>query len=300
MGRRSRRTGKPSTRGCGPMAKAPSLREDRTKGTQRTRKLYTGEHLWSWRNGKERFVIARRLTEGAEPYTMKVVRAPGSQRVLPLSSPLRTGHEGLPASGSSPWPLSPVHLVTWPMTPGVDETCMLHVVCSTLTWRDTMVRFSVFSRYTWDATQRALVSLFLGHSQPLLRVGFPSHLVLLALHPVWAQSWVIGRVLPCDFGEAGDRGCVGFDQRRLAFPECPLAVVPTRARLHPLTAFVRLSAFRPYPAHLPWGLSTLLKDVLGRAVSGGMRPTAPNGVAFLHDPPCRGWLLCVQGGSHGS
>jgi len=75
MGRSSRRTGKPSTRGCGPMAKAPSLREDRTKGTQRTRKLYTGEHLWSWRNGNERFVIARRLTEGAEPYTMKVVRA---------------------------------------------------------------------------------------------------------------------------------------------------------------------------------------------------------------------------------
>ena len=56
------------------MAKAPSLREDRNKGTQRTRKLSTGNALWSWRNGKERFVRARRGTAGAKPYTMKVVR----------------------------------------------------------------------------------------------------------------------------------------------------------------------------------------------------------------------------------
>ena len=56
------------------MAKAPSLRKDWTKGTQRTRKLSTGKALWSWRNGKERFVRARRGTAGAKPYTMKVVR----------------------------------------------------------------------------------------------------------------------------------------------------------------------------------------------------------------------------------
>ena len=56
------------------MAKAPSLREDRNKGTQRTRKLSTGNALGSWRNGKERFVRARRGTAGAKPYTMKVVR----------------------------------------------------------------------------------------------------------------------------------------------------------------------------------------------------------------------------------
>ena len=37
-------------------AKAPSLRKDRSKGTQRTRKLYTGGYPWSWRNVKERFV----------------------------------------------------------------------------------------------------------------------------------------------------------------------------------------------------------------------------------------------------
>jgi hypothetical protein len=74
MGRSSRRTGKPCTRGICPMAKAPSLRKDRTKGTQRTRKLSTGKALWSWRNGKGRFVRARRGTAGAKPYTMKVVR----------------------------------------------------------------------------------------------------------------------------------------------------------------------------------------------------------------------------------
>ena len=51
-----------------------SLRKDQTKGTQRTRELSTGNALWSWRNGKERFVRARRGTAGAKPYTMKVVR----------------------------------------------------------------------------------------------------------------------------------------------------------------------------------------------------------------------------------
>src|SRR5215472_3063381 len=56
------------------MAKAPSLRKDWTRGTQRTRKLSTGKALWSWRNGKERFVRTRRGTAGAKPYTMKVVR----------------------------------------------------------------------------------------------------------------------------------------------------------------------------------------------------------------------------------
>src|SRR6516162_5250314 len=74
MGHSSQRVGKPRTPGCGLKAKAPSLRKDWTKGTQRTRKLSTGNVLWSWRNGKERFVRARRGTAGAKPYTMKVVR----------------------------------------------------------------------------------------------------------------------------------------------------------------------------------------------------------------------------------
>src|SRR5215831_11129241 len=56
------------------MAKAPSLRKAWTRGPQRTRKLSTGKALWSWRNGKERFVRTRRETAGAKPYTMKVVR----------------------------------------------------------------------------------------------------------------------------------------------------------------------------------------------------------------------------------
>jgi hypothetical protein len=56
MGHNSPSVGKPRTPGRGLTAKAPSLWEDRTKGTQRTRKLSTGERLGSWRNGKERFV----------------------------------------------------------------------------------------------------------------------------------------------------------------------------------------------------------------------------------------------------
>ena len=41
MGHSSLRTGKPCTRGCVPMAKAPSLWKDWSKGIQRTRKLST-------------------------------------------------------------------------------------------------------------------------------------------------------------------------------------------------------------------------------------------------------------------
>jgi hypothetical protein len=76
MGRSSRRTGKPSTRGWAPKAKAPSLGEEGNKGTQCTRKLYTGGYLWNWRNGNRRFMVTPwRMITGAEPYTMKVVRA---------------------------------------------------------------------------------------------------------------------------------------------------------------------------------------------------------------------------------
>jgi len=38
------------------MAKAPSLWKEGTKGTQRTRKLSTGNALWSWGNGNRRFM----------------------------------------------------------------------------------------------------------------------------------------------------------------------------------------------------------------------------------------------------
>src|SRR6266446_10152263 len=102
--------------------------------------------------------------------------------------------------------------MTLPMAPRVYETFIVDVVCSTLTCRDNMIRFYAFSHYEWDFTQSASISLFLVQRQPLFLVGFPSHLLLLALRPVLAQSWVIGRILPCDFCEACDRGCVGLHQ----------------------------------------------------------------------------------------
>jgi len=54
------------------MAKAPSLWKDGNKGTQRTRKLATGERLWSWRNGHRRFMVSPwRLTTGVKPDALK-------------------------------------------------------------------------------------------------------------------------------------------------------------------------------------------------------------------------------------
>jgi hypothetical protein len=38
------------------MAKASSLWKDGNTGPQRTRKLSTGNALWSWRNGNRRFM----------------------------------------------------------------------------------------------------------------------------------------------------------------------------------------------------------------------------------------------------
>jgi hypothetical protein len=73
-GPRSRSPGKLGTAGGGLTAQAPSLRKDRTQGTQRTRKLSTGHALWSWREGKDRCVGVRRRTAGAKPYPMQVVR----------------------------------------------------------------------------------------------------------------------------------------------------------------------------------------------------------------------------------
>ena len=119
--------------------------------------------------------------------------------MLPPSSPLRTGHESFPSSGSSPLPLSPVLLVVLPMAPGVYKAFVIDIVCSTLACRDNMIRFYAFSHYEWDVTQRASVSLFLVQHPSLFLVGFPSHLLLLALRPVLAQGWVIGECLPVTF-----------------------------------------------------------------------------------------------------
>ena len=52
------------------MAKAPSLWKDGNKGTQRTRKLSTGNALWSWRNGNRRFMEVH----GERPKVLRRVR----------------------------------------------------------------------------------------------------------------------------------------------------------------------------------------------------------------------------------
>ena len=161
-----------------------------------------------------------------------------------------------------------------------------------------MIRFYVFSRDKWDSTQSASVSLSLVQYQPLFLVGFPSHLLLLALRPVLVQRWVIGRVLPCDLGEASDWGYVGFDQFCLSFIKCPIAVVPEVAGFHPFTALVRVSAFHPHPEHLPLGMSNFLEDMFGRTVPVVVCPSPDNRVEFLYDLPCRGLLMCVQVGSY--
>jgi hypothetical protein len=163
-----------------------------------------------------------------------------------------------------------------------------------------MIRFYAFSPYAGDVTQRASVSLFLVQYQPLFLVGFPSHLLLLALRPVLAQGWVIGGMPPCDFSEACDRGCVRLHQFRLAFPECPITVVPKIAGFHPLLAFIRVSALRPHPEHLPLGLSNLLKDVFGCTVPVIRRPSPYDRVECFDSLPCRGLLMCVQVGSRRS
>src|SRR6266446_3227120 len=187
--------------------------------------------------------------------------------------------------------------MTLPMAPGVYETFVIDVVCSTLTCRDDMIRFYVFSGYKQDGTQGASISLSLVQHQPLFLVGFPSHLSLLALHPVLAQRRIIGRVSSCDLCVAGDWGCIGFHQFRLVFLECPIAVVFEIASFHPFTSLVRVSAFCPVPKHLPLGMSHLLEDVLGCRVPVIIRPSAYNRIECLNDPHRRGLLMCVQVGS---
>ena len=66
--------GKPRTPGGGLKAKAPSLRKDRNKGTQRTRKLSTGKALWmlrQWEGTLRGARGSRRRIEGAKPGAVK-------------------------------------------------------------------------------------------------------------------------------------------------------------------------------------------------------------------------------------
>jgi len=72
MGHSSQSPGKLGTPGWELTAKAPSLWEEGNKGNQWTRKLYTGGHLWNWRNGNRRFMVTPwRLIKGAEPDALK-------------------------------------------------------------------------------------------------------------------------------------------------------------------------------------------------------------------------------------
>src|SRR5262249_49986331 len=81
-------------------------------------------------------------------------------------TPLRTGREGLPSSGSSPWPLSPVLLVTLPMAPGVYKAFVANVIRTALAFEVDMVRFYGFSRYELVSTQSAPIFLSLEQHQP--------------------------------------------------------------------------------------------------------------------------------------
>ena len=188
--------------------------------------------------------------------------------------------------------------MTLPMTPGVSQTFVLDVVRSTLIYGYDMIRFYVFSWYKRDGTQSASIPLSLVQQQSLFRRGFPSHLLCLALYPVLAQSRVIGRTFSRDLGKAGDRGCIGFDQFCLPFPECPVAIIPKIAHFHPLTSFVRVSAFRPNPEHVPLGMSYFVEDVLGRRVSVIIGPSPHNGIECFYYLTRRGLLMCVQIGSY--
>jgi len=92
------------------MAKAPSLRKDRNKGTLRTRRLYTENAPWSKGNGKGRFKgNTWRTIEGAEPCEVKasstVLNGEDEETgrkalrlVLTQLVPTRAGHTRCPAS----------------------------------------------------------------------------------------------------------------------------------------------------------------------------------------------------------
>src|SRR5262249_22579019 len=137
---------------------------------------------------------------------------PGSQGVLPPPSPLRTGHEDRPSSGSSPWPLSPVLLMSLPMAPGVDQTEVVEVVCPTVTSRDNMIPLHALSRPKGEAEEGTAFPLFLGQRRCFFHIVSPPPRTFFACPPIRPERRVVGRISPCDFGEAGDWGSVGSHQ----------------------------------------------------------------------------------------
>ena len=71
-----------------------------------------------------------------------------------------------------------------PMTPGVDQTCVVEVVCPTVTYGDNMIHLNAFSRSKGNAAEGASISLPLVQHQPLFHIGFPAHVTLLTLPPI--------------------------------------------------------------------------------------------------------------------
>jgi hypothetical protein len=185
------------------------------------------------------------------------------------------------------------------MAPGVYKAFITEVIGTALAFEVDMVRFYAFSGYELDVTQGAPIFLSLEQHQPLFRMGFPTYLSLLSLYPVLAQSWVIGRISSCDFRKAGNRGFVGLDQFPVFFVmECPVAIILEVPCFYPLTSFLRMSAFGPYPQHLPLGMSDLAEGFTGCAVSVVIRPSPYDWVErsnYLHR---RGLLMCIQVGPY--
>lgn len=160
-----------------------------------------------------------------------------------------------------------------------------------------MVRLYGFSCSKLDVTQGAPIFLLLEQPQPLLLVGCPSHVSLLALYPVLAQGWVLRRTFSLDLDDAGEWGCIRLHHCRLSLEECPGAIVPNVACFPPVFPLVRVSACRPIPEHVPLYMSSFVAAVFGDTVPVRMRPTPENGMAFFDYLPRRGLLMCVQGGS---
>jgi hypothetical protein len=145
-----------------------------------------------------------------------------------------------------------------------------------------------------DAAQGAFELLFPLENQSLFREGFPDQLLLATFGPIGALRRIVGRRLPSDFLEAGDRGLVELHQFGFSGSKRPVAVVQEVARLHPVTRSLWVSAFRPSPEHLPVPVSDLVESLAGADVSVVIRPSPDNWVKFLDYLAGRGLLVRPQ------
>ena len=176
------------------------------------------------------------------------------------------------------------------MAPGVYKAFVIDIACSPLAGRDHMIRFYAFSHYEWDVTQRASVSLSLVQHQPLFLVGFPSHLLLLALRPVVAQGWVKGECFPVTFVKR----VIGLRRAAPVPPFLPRMSNNRRSEhsgLSPSSCFY--SGVGVSPTSRASAIGHVLKDVFGRTVPVIMRPSRMTGLSALMTCPA-GVCLCVS------